>query len=80
MPRPPKRGIDPLLAKAITGLLREVMAKDSKASINDKMRVIDRALKMEAIKHKMSEEGYGSGFFDDDDRENEGDNEIEQGG
>ena len=58
-----KQGIDPALEKAISKLLSQVM-KDPQATITDKMKVIDRALKLEAIKQKMSDEGYGSGFFE----------------
>jgi hypothetical protein len=47
-------------------MLREVML-DSTASITDKTKVIDRALKLESIKQKISDEGWGSGFLDDDD-------------
>ena len=52
------------LEDAINGLLDEVM-RDSKASITDKTKVIDRALKMEAIKAKMTT-GFGSDLFDDE--------------
>ena len=57
-----KRGINPALEKSINTLLKQVM-DDKEASITDKMKVIDRALKLEAIKQKMTDDGYGSGFF-----------------
>jgi hypothetical protein len=60
-----KPRLDPALEKAISTMLRDVM-KDKDASITDKMKVIDRALKLEAIKQKMSDDGYGSGFFNDE--------------
>jgi hypothetical protein len=61
------------LGKYINKLLDEVMAdepkpkegeaaKDPKYSITDKMKVIDRALKYEAIKLKVPGSGEG-GFF-----------------
>ena len=42
---------------------------DSTASITDKTKVIDRALKLEALKAKLSDDEWGSGFLtgDDDD-------------
>ena len=44
------------------------MMNDSMASITEKMKVIDRALKLEAIKLKMSDDEWGSGFnLDEDD-------------
>jgi uncharacterized glyoxalase superfamily protein PhnB len=42
--------------------------KDQTATITDKTKVIDRALKLEAIKMKMQDDEWGSGFgiVDDD--------------
>ena len=71
MTKPKKSSIDPVLEKAIGKLLKQVMADDT-ATITDKMKVIDRALKLEAIKQKMQDDGYGSGFFEevkDDDQQ-----------
>jgi hypothetical protein len=63
-----QKGINPDLEEAISTMLKEVML-DSQASITDKTKVIDRALKLEAIKLKMSDDEWGSGFgnVDDDD-------------
>ena len=36
-------------------------------SLTDKMKILDRALKLEAIKLKVSDEGWGSGLLDDND-------------
>ena len=66
-----KTGIDPALEKAVAKMLKQVMADDT-ATITDKMKVIDRALKLEAIKQKMQDDGYGSGFFNDDEQGNNG--------
>jgi hypothetical protein len=60
------KGINPALEDAIGKLLKEVM-EDSTASITDKSKVIDRALKLEAIKQKMQDDEWGSGFVADDD-------------
>jgi len=62
------KGINPELESAISKMLTEVMM-DSTASITDKTKVIDRALKLEAIKLKMSDDEWGSGFNVDDDDE-----------
>jgi hypothetical protein len=59
------KGLDPELERAIRKLLKEVMTSTD-ATITDKMKVIDRALKLEAIKQKMTDDGYGSGFFNDE--------------
>ena len=68
MPPKKQKGINAELETAINKMLRDVMA-DSTASITDKTKVIDRALKLEAIKLKMSDDEWGSGFnsFDEDD-------------
>lgn len=63
-----QKGINPKLEEAISQMLSAVM-NDSTASITDKTKVIDRALKLEAIKLKMSDDEWGSGFNVDDDDE-----------
>jgi hypothetical protein len=61
------KGINPELEAAISDTLKAVMS-DSTASVTEKMKVIDRALKLEAIKLKMSDDEWGSGFnLDEDD-------------
>jgi len=59
-------GINPALEKAIGKLLEETVA-DPTATLTDKMKIIDRSLKLEALKLKVSDDAWGSGFFDDDD-------------
>jgi hypothetical protein len=56
-----QKGINPDLEEAISTMLKAVML-DPTASITDKTKVIDRALKLEAIKLKMSDDEWGSGF------------------
>ena len=58
-------GINPDLEAAISKLLAEVMA-DPEASLTDKSKIIDRALKLEAIRQKASDAEWGSGFMNDD--------------
>ena len=60
-----KTGINPDLEAAISKLLAEVMA-DPEASLTDKSKIIDRALKLEAIRLKASDAEWGSGFMNDD--------------
>ncbi len=63
------KGINPDLEKAISDLLIATMA-DPMASLTDKTKVLDRALKLEQLKMKMSDDEWGSGFgLDDDDEE-----------
>ena len=63
-----QKGINPDLEEAISKMLKEVML-DPTASITDKTKVIDRALKLEAIKLKMSDDEWGAGFSVDEDDE-----------
>ena len=62
------KGINPKLEEAIGQMLTSVMS-DPMASITDKTKVIDRALKLEAIKLKMSDDEWGAGFSVDEDDE-----------
>lgn len=61
-------GISPELEKFVAQLLMSVM-NDPQASITDKVKVMDRALKLEALKLKDTESDWGSGFFGEDDED-----------
>ena len=59
------KGINPDLEAAINESLKMVM-QDETASITEKMKVIDRALKLELIRLKLTDDEWGSGFATDD--------------
>lgn len=59
------KGINPDLEKAISDLLKSVMS-DPEASLTDKTKVLDRALHLEKIKQKLSDEEWGSGLMDNE--------------
>jgi hypothetical protein len=63
-----QKGINPALESAISQMLAAVM-RDPAASITDKTKVLDRALKLEAIKLKMIDDEWGSGFKLDEEEE-----------
>ena len=63
-----EKGINPELEKHINQLLTVVM-NDETASITEKMKVVDRALKLEQLKAKISDDEWGSGFMDSEDDE-----------
>lgn len=63
-----KTGINPELEKHINQLLSAVML-DETASITEKMKVVDRALKLEQLKAKISDDEWGSGFMSEEDDE-----------
>lgn len=58
-------GIDPVLQQTIAQMLKDV-AQDKGADIDLRLKVIDRALNLEKLKIKMSEEEYGSGFYENE--------------
>jgi hypothetical protein len=62
------KGINPDLEQAISDMLNQVMS-DPNASITDKTKVIDRALNLEKIKLKLTDDEWGTGFTLDDDDE-----------
>ena len=61
-----EKGINPKLEEAINLLMTQVMA-DPEDTIIDKTRIIDRALKLEALKMKDEDSAWGQGFVLDDD-------------
>jgi len=60
--------VSPDLERAISEMLRQVM-NDPGSSITDKTKVIDRALNLEKIKLKITDEEWGSGFSLDEDED-----------
>lgn len=62
------KGVNPALEDAIETMLTQVM-NDPEASITDKTKVIDRALNLEKIKLKISDEEWGAGFAIDEEEE-----------
>ena len=60
------KGVSLALDQAVSKMLRDIM-KDKNATVLDKLRVIDRSLKLEAIKLKVGSDEFGSGFFSDED-------------
>ena len=60
------KGVNPELEDAVSKLLSEVMM-DSTASLTDKCKVIDRAINIEKLKQKLTDDEWGAGFVSDDD-------------
>lgn len=61
-----QKGVNPALEEAIGKMLKQVMADDS-VTISDRVKVLDRALKLEALKLRQDQDEWGSGFFTEDD-------------
>jgi hypothetical protein len=62
------KGVNPDLEAAVSKLLQQVM-NDDMASLTDKCKVIDRAVNIEKLKQKISDDEWGSGFIAVDDDE-----------
>jgi len=62
------KGLNPELEKAIEQLLASVMA-DPMSSLTDKCKVLDRAINVEKLKQKISDDEWGSGFIATEDEE-----------
>ena len=62
------KGLNPELENAIEQLLTSVMA-DPEASLTDKCKVLDRAINVEKLKQKISDDEWGSGFIATEDEE-----------
>ena len=56
-------GINPDLEKAISELLKY----SSEQEIDIRLKIIDRAINLEKLKQKVSEDEWGSGFVTPDD-------------
>lgn len=65
-----EKGINPDLERAISELLVLTM-NDPEATLTDKTKILDRALKLEQLKMKMSDDEWGSGFFGEDEDKDE---------
>lgn len=65
------KGVNPDLEAAVSELLKAVMSDDM-ASLTDKCKVIDRAINIEKLKQKISDDEWGSGFIalEDDEGQN----------
>lgn len=59
-------GVSPELEKFVSELMKQTMS-DPTATIVDKTRVLDRALKLEAIKAKFTDADWGAAFMVEDD-------------
>ena len=61
-----QKGLNPELEEAVSKLLVAVMSDDM-ASLTDKRKVIDRAINIEKLKQKISDDEWGSGFINTED-------------
>ena len=58
-------GINPDLEKAISDLLKQSM-QAAEIDLEQKLKIIDRAINLEKLKQRQSDEEWGSGFVTSD--------------
>lgn len=63
-----KNVVNPEIEKFINDTIEQVKS-DPTASLTDKMKILDRALKWEAIKLKAEDDAWGSGFLGNEEEE-----------
>jgi len=63
-----EKGVNKKLERLLDGLMDEAI-KDHEMSLSDKMKIADRALKMDMMKLKLLEDNMGSGFHQEEDEE-----------
>ena len=66
MSKPKDKALNPELEKYLNDMLKKSRS-DPGMSLTDKMKIVDRVLKFEQLKAKMTDDGFGSGFHDDPD-------------
>ena len=66
--RKKKNVVNNEIEQFINDMLSQVKS-DATASLTDKMKVLDRALKWEAIKLKAEDDAWGSGFMPEQDED-----------
>jgi hypothetical protein len=60
------KGLNPDLERAVSELLK---ASENLEEVELRLKIIDRAINLEKIRLKISDDQYGSGFVIDDDTE-----------
>lgn len=68
MAKKQQKGVNPDLDSFISELMKAAK-DDSEMSLLDKLRIVDRALNLEKIKAKITDDDFGSGFHAPDDEE-----------
>jgi hypothetical protein len=64
-----KSRISPDVEALMKSMLKMATDTKSTATVEEKLKILDRALKLEAIKAKVSSPNWGSGFRDGDEDE-----------
>lgn len=63
----PKNPLLDEMERTITAELKKFKTKDDATPLLDRMRVWDRALKIAALRMKVDDDGFGSGFASTED-------------
>jgi hypothetical protein len=68
MAKKAQKGVNPDLDAFISDLMKNAK-EDTEMSLLDKLRIVDRALNLEKIKAKITDDDWGAGFQAPDDDE-----------
>jgi glycerol-3-phosphate O-acyltransferase len=60
MPKPSNINHD--LEKLLNAMLKDAAGKDSTVPLEDKLKIIDRALKLEQLKAKIQDDSFGKDY------------------
>ena len=70
MAKKAQKGVNPDLDSFISELMKSAK-DDNEMSLLDKLRIVDRALNLEKIKAKITDDDWGAGFQTPDETEDE---------
>lgn len=68
MAKKQQKGVNPDLDAFISDLMKDAK-EDTEMSLLDKLRIVDRALNLEKIKAKITDDDWGAGFQTPDDED-----------
>jgi hypothetical protein len=61
----PKKTVNPKLEQMVSALLEDALSPTSTLKFEQKMAIGSLALKLEAVRNKLADDDYGTGFLDD---------------
>ena len=64
---PPKRSVNEKLEAMLSKMMEEAVSATSSLTFEQKMALGGLVLKVEAVRNKITDDDYGSGFLQDDD-------------
>jgi hypothetical protein len=63
---PPKKSVNEKLERMLESMMEDATSESSDLTFSEKMALGGLVLKLEAVRNKISDEDYGTGFLNDD--------------